>query len=42
MVLAVEPGIYADELGGFRWEDNVVVTNQGGVKLADTSYEFEL
>jgi Xaa-Pro dipeptidase len=42
MVLAVEPGIYEEGLGGFRWEDNGVVTEHGAIRLADTSFEFEL
>jgi Xaa-Pro aminopeptidase len=42
MVITVEPAIYEKGLGGFRWEDDAVVTDRGGVKLADTAFEFEL
>jgi Xaa-Pro dipeptidase len=41
MVVAAEPGIYEEDLGGFRWEDDAVVADTGAVRLADTDYDFE-
>lgn len=41
MVIAIEPGVYEENLGGFRWEDNAVVTPDGAIRLADTRFELE-
>ncbi len=41
MVVAAEPGIYAEGLGGFRSEDDAVVTAHGAVRLAETSYGLD-
>lgn len=42
-VIIAEPGIYGPELnGGVRIEDNAVVTDDGAVVLATTSYGLEL
>ncbi len=38
MVIACEPGIYEEGLGGFRWEDNAVVTATGARPLATSDY----
>jgi Xaa-Pro aminopeptidase len=35
MVFTIEPGLYDDELGGFRHSDTVVVTEDGIEKLTD-------
>jgi Xaa-Pro dipeptidase len=43
MVVVAEPGIYERELrGGFRHEDNAVVTPGGAVPLATTSFGLDL
>jgi Xaa-Pro dipeptidase len=43
MVIVTEPGIYGPELdGGFRHEDNAVVTTNGAVPLATTDYGLDL
>jgi len=43
MVIVTEPGVYEDELrGGFRHEDNAVVTAGGAVPLATTDYGLDL
>ena len=43
MVIVTEPGIYEAELrGGFRHEDNAVVTPSGAVPLATTDYGLDL
>ncbi len=43
MVVVTEPGIYDPDLqGGFRHEDNAVVTAEGAVPLATTDYGLEL
>jgi Xaa-Pro dipeptidase len=41
MVIVAEPGIYAEGLGGFRWEDDAVVTPAGAQKLAQTDYGLD-
>jgi Xaa-Pro aminopeptidase len=41
MVIVTEPGIYEDGLGGFRIEDDAVVTEDGAVKLATTDYGLD-
>ena len=33
MVFSIEPGIYLPGIGGFRFSDTVLVTDQGPVKL---------
>ena len=41
-VIVTEPGIYDRELrGGFRHEDNAVVTPDGAVPLATTEYGLD-
>lgn len=40
-VIATEPGYYADGVGGFRHEDNAVVTEDGAKVLATTSYGLD-
>ena len=40
-VIATEPGYYADGLGGFRHEDNAVVTESGANVLATTFYGLD-
>jgi Xaa-Pro dipeptidase len=43
MVVVTEPGIYEDDLrGGFRHEDNAVVTPEGAIPLATTDYGLDL
>jgi len=43
MVVVAEPGIYESELrGGFRHEDDAVVTPAGAVPLATTDYGLDL
>ena len=41
MVVAAEPGVYEEGLGGFRWEDDAVVTDDGARRLAETSYGLD-
>ena len=41
MVIAAEPGIYEDGLGGFRHEDDAVVTPEGAKRLAETTYGLD-
>ena len=41
MTIVTEPGVYQDGLGGFRWEDNAVVTADGAVRLAETNYGLD-
>ena len=41
MVIVTEPGIYEEGFGGFRWEDDAVVTAQGGRRLAETDYGLD-
>lgn len=41
MVVVAEPGIYAEGLGGFRSEDDAVVTARGAVRLAETSFGLD-
>jgi Xaa-Pro dipeptidase len=40
-VIITEPGHYAEGLGGFRHEDNAVVTEDGANVLATTSYGLD-
>jgi Xaa-Pro aminopeptidase len=41
MTIVTEPGVYEVGLGGFRWEDNAVVTAGGAVRLVETSYGLD-
>jgi Xaa-Pro aminopeptidase len=41
MVIVAEPGIYVEGLGGFRWEDDAVVTPAGAERLAETDYGLD-
>lgn len=41
MVIVTEPGVYEAGLGGFRWEDNAVVTADGARRLAETDYGLD-
>jgi len=41
MVIVAEPGIYEEGLGGFRWEDNAVVTESGAARLVETDYGLD-
>lgn len=41
MVIVTEPGIYEEGLGGFRWEDNAVVTVDGARRLTETDYGLD-
>jgi Xaa-Pro aminopeptidase len=41
MAIVTEPGVYEDGLGGFRWEDNAVVTDAGAVRLVETDYGLD-
>jgi len=41
MTIVTEPGVYEEGLGGFRWEDNAVVTEEGAVRLAVTDYGLD-
>jgi Xaa-Pro aminopeptidase len=41
MVIAVEPGIYEEGLGGFRWEDDAAITPDGAQRLTETDYGLD-
>jgi len=41
MVIACEPGIYEERIGGFRWEDDAVITADGARPLATSEYELD-
>jgi Xaa-Pro aminopeptidase len=41
MVFTIEPGLYADGLGGFRHSDTVVVTEDGIDVLTDYPRDIE-
>lgn len=41
MTIVTEPGVYEQGLGGFRWEDNAVVTPDGAVRLVETDYGLD-
>lgn len=40
-VVVAEPGVYEDGLGGFRWEDDAVVTEHGAERLAATDWGLD-
>jgi Xaa-Pro aminopeptidase len=42
MVLAIEPGVYWEEGGGLRLEDNFLITAQGAEKLCSDPDDFRL
>jgi Xaa-Pro aminopeptidase len=41
MVFTIEPGVYADDVGGFRHSDTVVVTPDGIDVLTDYPSDIE-
>jgi Xaa-Pro aminopeptidase len=41
MVVAIEPGIYEEGLGGVRWEENAVVTASGAQTFVETGYGLD-
>jgi len=41
MVFTIEPGVYSDEIGGFRHSDTVVVTEDGIDVLTDYPSDIE-
>jgi Xaa-Pro aminopeptidase len=41
MAIVAEPGVYQDGLGGFRVEDNAIVTEAGAVRLVETDYGLD-
>lgn len=41
MVIVTEPGVYEAGLGGFRWEDDAVVTGSGAERLVETTYGLD-
>ena len=41
MTIVTEPGVYEERLGGFRWEDNAVVTDGGALRLVETDYGLD-
>ena len=41
MSIVTEPGVYQEGLGGFRWEDNAVVTPDGAVRFVETDYGLD-
>jgi Xaa-Pro dipeptidase len=41
MTIVTEPGVYEQGLGGFRWEDNAVVTPEGAMRLVETEYGLD-
>jgi len=41
MTIVTEPGVYEEGLGGFRWEDNAVVTAEGATRLVETDYGLD-
>jgi Xaa-Pro dipeptidase len=41
MVIATEPGIYEEGLGGFRWEDDAAVKPDGARRLTETDYGLD-
>jgi Xaa-Pro dipeptidase len=41
MTIVTEPGVYEQGLGGFRWEDDAVVTPDGAMRLVETDYDLD-
>ena len=41
MTIVTEPGVYEQGLGGFRWEDDAVVTPDGAIRLVETDYGLD-
>ena len=39
-VMTVEPGIYIEDIGGVRIEDDIVITDDGCIVLNKTSKDF--
>ena len=40
MIITIEPGIYVENLGGVRIEDDAIVTKEGLKKLTHSSKEL--
>ena len=41
MIISIEPGIYIRELGGFRYSDTVLITDDGNVSLTKAPETLE-
>jgi Xaa-Pro aminopeptidase len=41
MAIVTEPGVYEEGLGGFRWEDDAVVTSEGALRLVESDYGLD-
>src|SRR5699024_12484912 len=40
MVVTIEPGIYVPNVGGCRIEDDIIVTNEGNIRLTHSKKEL--